>query len=277
MVKVDKEKCIGCGLCKNDCLMSEIEIIDGKCSPINKTCFGCGHCIAICPVNAVSPLEGGEDEIMVMKPEDYAVDSEKLMNLLRFRRTIRKYKKTPIDRDAFNAVMEAGRISPTGMNSQEIRFVVFEKEVKELRELALRSLSDLADDILGDPDSPKAMKAYSRMWQRMNKDYFEDGKDGLFYDAPAVVAVVANTKYNKLTPPIDGAIACANIEMMARTLGLGTCYIGFLKRAAIKNPEIDRLIGIEPHEELITSFCIGYPDVKYYRTVPRKKDKVTWR
>ena len=69
MVKVDKEKCIGCGLCKNDCLMSEIEIIDGKCSPINKTCFGCGHCIAICPMNAVSPLEGGEDEIMVMKPD----------------------------------------------------------------------------------------------------------------------------------------------------------------------------------------------------------------
>ncbi|MDO4482641.1 MAG: nitroreductase family protein, partial [Bacillota bacterium] len=227
MVKVDKEKCIGCGLCKNDCLMNDLVITDGKCEPVNKTCIHCGHCIAVCPVNAVSPVGGGEDEITVMKPEDYAVDSEKLMNLLRFRRTIRKYKNTPIDRDDFSKVIEAGRISPTGTNSQEIRFVVFEKELKKLKEMALTSLSELADDIMADPESPKTMKIYSRMWKRMNQEYFEEGKDRLFYDAPAVVAVVADTKYNKLTPPLDGAIACANMEIMARTLGLGTCYIGF--------------------------------------------------
>ena len=278
MVKVDIDKCIGCGLCKDDCLLGEIKIIDGKCSPVNKTCFGCGHCIAICPVNAVSPMDPEEEsEIVDMKPEEYQVDGDKLLNLIRFRRTVRKYKTDEVDREAFNKVLEAGRLSPTGMNSQEIRFVVFEKDLKELKETALKALNDLADDTLADPDSPKAMKAYAYMWRNMYKQYHENGTDGLFYDAPAVVAVIANTKYNKLTPPIDGAIACANMELMAHTMGLATCYIGFLKRAAIKDPEIDKLLGLSPHEELITSFCIGYPDVKYFRTVPRKKDKITWR
>lgn len=276
MIKVNTEKCIGCGLCSQDCFLREINITEGKAVPVNKTCFDCGHCVAICPVNAITPLEGAE-EVEEMKPSAYQVDSQKMLNLIRFRRTIRKYKKDAIDRDAFHDVLEAGRCSPTGTNSQEIRFVVFEKDRKELKEAALNALNALADDTLADEQSPKIMKVYAQMWKRMHREYFEDGMDRLFYDAPAVVAVIANTKYNKLTPPLDGGIACANMELVARTHGLGTCYIGFLKRAVIKSQELSDLIGIGPGEELMTSFCIGYPDVTYFRTVPRKKDKVTWR
>lgn len=276
MIKVDLDKCIGCGLCKDDCLLSEIKIIDGKCSPKNKTCFDCYHCVAICPMNAVMPVKN-EEEVVDMKPEAYDVDGEKLLNLIKSRRTIRKFKKAEIDRQALEAVLEAGRFSPTGMNSQEIRFIVFEKELKELTEMSLNALKELAADTLADENSPKALKAYSYMWQNMHKQYFEGGKDRLFYDAPVVVVAVANTKYNKLTPTIDGAIACANMELVANTKGLGTCYIGFLKRATLKDPAICEFMGIKENEELITAFSIGYPDVKYYRTVPRKKDKTEWR
>ncbi len=276
MINVDLDKCIGCGLCEEDCLLGEIKVVDGKSHPNNKTCFSCGHCVAICPVNAVTMQENADD-VVEMSDKDCEIDSEKLLNLIKFRRTIRKFKPDKINKADFETVLEAGRVSPTGMNSQEIRFVVFQDELKKLTEDSLTALNDLAVDTLADENSPKAMKAYAHMWKNMYKQYFEDGTDRLFYSPAAVVVVIANTKYNKLTPPIDAAIACANMELVARTLGLGTCYIGFLKRAVLKAPEINELIGIKPHEELITAFSIGYPDVKYYRTVPRKKDKVEWR
>lgn len=46
MFKVDKEKCIGCGLCIKDCFVRDIELIEGKALIKNITCFKCGHCIA---------------------------------------------------------------------------------------------------------------------------------------------------------------------------------------------------------------------------------------
>ena len=277
MVKIDAEKCIGCGLCVGDCLLREISIVEEKAVPRNKTCYNCGHCIAICPVNAVSPLKEEEKaDIVPMTGEECKVDTEAFLNLLRFRRTIRKYKADPVEKETLEKVLEAGRISPTGMNSQEIRYIVVQDKLADLTGMCLKSLSDAADVIFNDSSSSKAMVAYGHMWKQMEKEYNEDGTDRLFYGAPALVVAAANTKYNKLTPPIDAGIACANIEIIARTLGLGTCYIGFLKRAVGQNPEINDFLGLNEHEEVMTSFIIGYPDVKYFRTVSRKKDKITW-
>ena len=276
MVIVDTDKCIGCGACEKDCLLSEIHVVEGKAVPVNKTCFNCGHCVAICPVGAVRP-QTGEEEVVPMTAEDCSLDTEHLLNSFRFRRTIRTFLDKKIPREDLEKILEAGRISPTGMNSQEIRFIVFDQDLTELTERGLKALSALAEDYFADPNAPKAMVAYSHMWKRMNKQYFEEGIDRLFYSPSAVVVVVANTKYNKLTPPIDGAIACANMEMLARSMGMGTCYIGFLLRAVLKDPALKEFVGLKEHEELITAFSIGYPGVRYFRTVPRKKDKVEWR
>ena len=53
-MKVDKEKCIACGMCVKDCIVRDIEIVDNKAEIKNEKCFKCGHCIAICPKDAVS-------------------------------------------------------------------------------------------------------------------------------------------------------------------------------------------------------------------------------
>ncbi len=62
-ILIDKEKCIGCGLCANVCKQSAIEIIDGKATVTRSDyCDGIGNCLPVCPVNAISfsddkPLE----------------------------------------------------------------------------------------------------------------------------------------------------------------------------------------------------------------------------
>jgi len=277
LVKVDSSKCTGCGLCADDCLLKEIKMIDGKCSPKNKICYNCGHCIAICPENAISPLDDAEaEEIIPMTAEDCFVDTDRFINLMKFRRTIRHYKKDPVSREVLEKVLEAGRFSPTGTNSQELRFVVIRDGLKKLTEMSLIAIADMAEVVIADKSSSKIMLAYADMWKRMKADYFDKGIDGMFYGAPAFVAVIANTKYNKLTPPLDSGIACANMEIAARTMGLGTCYVGFLKRATLQDAKINDFIGVKADEEFMTGFSIGYPAVEYFRTVYRKRDKTTW-
>ncbi|HCS11670.1 MAG TPA: hypothetical protein DIV40_09465 [Clostridiales bacterium] len=92
--------------------------------------------------------------------------------------------------------------------------------------------------------------------------------DKLFFNAPALIVIVSEEKSG--FADVNAGLAASRMELLADTLGLGTCYIGFFKRAADLNSEIKKLIGMKDNEELILSFVLGYPDVEYQRTVNRK-------
>ncbi len=55
IIKIDEEKCVGCGLCANRCEQSAIAIIDGKAKVVRDDyCDGMGNCLPVCPVGAIS-------------------------------------------------------------------------------------------------------------------------------------------------------------------------------------------------------------------------------
>jgi len=55
IVKIDEEKCDGCGLCVNACAEGAIKIIDGKAKLVSEIyCDGLGACIGHCPKNAIT-------------------------------------------------------------------------------------------------------------------------------------------------------------------------------------------------------------------------------
>ena len=47
------EKCIGCGICANNCAHSAIEIVNRLAHVDFDKCKGCGHCIGVCPKKAL--------------------------------------------------------------------------------------------------------------------------------------------------------------------------------------------------------------------------------
>ncbi len=55
IVRIDEEKCTGCGLCVTPCAEGAIEIVDGKARVVREElCDGAGFCIGVCPVGALS-------------------------------------------------------------------------------------------------------------------------------------------------------------------------------------------------------------------------------
>lgn len=54
IIKIDEEKCNGCGLCVNACHEKAIEIVNGKAKLISdEYCDGLGACLPACPVDAI--------------------------------------------------------------------------------------------------------------------------------------------------------------------------------------------------------------------------------
>ena len=55
IIKIDEEKCNGCGKCAAACHEGAIEMVNGKAKLTREDyCDGLGDCLPACPVDAIS-------------------------------------------------------------------------------------------------------------------------------------------------------------------------------------------------------------------------------
>lgn len=52
MVKIDSDKCVGCGGCIDLCPAIAISMIDDIVTIDDQLCTECGICVKVCPMNA---------------------------------------------------------------------------------------------------------------------------------------------------------------------------------------------------------------------------------
>jgi nitroreductase/Pyruvate/2-oxoacid:ferredoxin oxidoreductase delta subunit len=273
MFKIDSEKCIGCGKCIKDCFPGDIEMVNGKARMKNSFCLKCGHCIAVCPAAAVSTDDYNMEEVKDYNREEFSVEADNLLNFIKFRRTVRQFTDKDVENEKLSKIIEAGRFTQTGSNAQDVSYIVVKESMQKLKALTFESLKTIGENMLANSTPGAASyNRYAEMWLKMYAEFKEDPSknDKLFFNAPAIIVVTANSA-------VSGALASSNMELMSNALGLGTFFSGFFVNAANSSKEIMDFLGIQEGKHIITCMVIGYPKVKYLRTVPRKTANITWK
>ncbi|MCL6519223.1 MAG: 4Fe-4S binding protein [Armatimonadetes bacterium] len=72
IIKIDEEKCNGCGLCVDACAEGAIKIIEGKARLVSESyCDGLGACIGKCPQGAITIEEREADSFDEHKAKEW--------------------------------------------------------------------------------------------------------------------------------------------------------------------------------------------------------------
>lgn len=93
-----------------------------------------------------------------------------------------------------------------------------------------------------------------------------EGRDDLFYDAPAVM-IFHHSPYAEV---VDVTIACTYAMLAAESLGLGTTIIGGAPPILQRNKALCRKLGIPSGSTPAMALIVGHPDVEFRRAVRRR-------
>ncbi len=284
-VTIDKELCVLCGECVNMCLGkiledNETEIVVAK--PL--WCNQCGQCVAVCPVDAIMV---GKEEPMPLNRKDLIVTPEQLQYLIRSRRSTRHYLSTPVPREALEQIINAGRYAPTGGNMQNISVttVTDAKTIEMIKQKAADSLErrtslweSLAEKNEKEgtpiPAEYKVRVETRDRYRNLLNLYNHQKKDVVLHNAPVFIALHGDP--NGVTAKDNADLIAMNMMLMAETMGLGTCLIGFVFAAAAEDASLRQLLGVPEGHQILTDFVLGYPNVKFGKAPGRNPMKVTW-
>jgi len=74
----------------------------------------------------------------------------------------------------------------------------------------------------------------------------------------------------------DANIWAANTAMYSKTLGLGSCYIGFIVKAMERNKILKQEMNIPPDHKVYAALALGYPKVNYKNETSRQSPRVNF-
>jgi len=141
--------------------------------------------------------------------------------VIRNRRSIRKYQDKSVEKETLQKILEAARLAPSAMNRQPYQLIVVSKK-----------------DVLS-----KINSACNQDWK-----------------APIMIAMVSIPKEAWVRDDgeeywkADAAIAMHQVSLAAFAEGLGTCWI-----AAFKEKEVKELLGVDSGSRIPFLSPLGYP------------------
>lgn len=266
MVEIVKEKCIGCGLCVQDCLAKNLAVEKGKAA-VRGACLECGHCFAVCPAKAVCISGYPSDGIVEFENGVHNVSGDEFLRLVKSRRSIRNYQERCISKETWTKILEAGRFTATAANRQDVKYVVVQDELETVKKFVWTGFAAMTEQmkrVQGEADP------FVQKLQGMNAVYqTSPQKDPLFFNAPSLLVITSESSLN-------GGLAASNIELMAHAEGLGVLYSGFIQRGLAASDEGCDYLGIDK-TKICACMLAGYPNVKYQRSVPRKTAEIQWK
>jgi nitroreductase len=190
---------------------------------------------------------------------------EKTLDLheaIKNRRSVRKFKSTPVPKDLMDKIFEVALWAPSGMNRQNWKFFVLAGERKE----ELVSISSTSFQYLEAQlqqlyaEKPKIIEATRRFFKRLG-------------EAPIVVCgYFEPANMEDVTSFQNVAAAIQNLLLVAYAEGLGSCW---MTGPVTVSEEISRFLGVKDMT-LVAVIPMGYPD-EIPKVPPRRTERVVYQ
>lgn len=261
---VDENRCTRCGQCVRDCVAKIITRSGSEIPRIRPedevNCIRCQHCLSVCPEAAVSifGLLPADSQLL---QEDSFPALDKMLTLVRGRRSVRQYRDENVDPKLLRRLLEALGNAPTGVNRAALTFAVIDDR-ETMRRFRAKTYGLIAEAVA----SGRVPGHHSGFLQEVSSAWREKAEDTIFRGAPHLLAVSAGP--DAVCPQEDVTLALAYFELMAQCAGLGTVWCGLAKWAMEAVPEVKEAAGIPPDSSYYV-MLFGLPAVRYPRTVQR--------
>lgn len=182
-----------------------------------------------------------------------------VLEAIKARRSIRKFKAEPIPEQYINELLDAGRMAPSGSNLQPTRYVVIESEAARVK---LKDCSPLP--FVWQAPAIIAVCIDCDVVSTTEERFKELKEAQAFVDTP-LNDIDAGT-YNKRRRTMDEAtlkaylnlntaIAIDHITLRAIDLGLGSCWVMMFDKEKTKSA-----LNLADRYEVVALLPIGYPD-----------------
>lgn len=166
------------------------------------------------------------------------------LQILKNRRSVRKFKTQQIPDDVLDAILEVGTYAPTANGCQSPTIVAVQKSED------LKTLNRLNGAVMGKPDATP------------------------YYGAPTVVLVLAEKKFG--SGVVDGQSVTVNLLNAASAAGVASCWIA-RETEMFETAEGKALLkswGLTGDYVGVTGIALGYLDGEAPVAAPRKADYI---
>lgn len=155
------------------------------------------------------------------------------IDLVKRRRSVRRYRPDPVPREMVERCLEAARHAPTACDTQSWRFIVAEGGLKD----------SIVRECLGEPPVPNrwADEAPVIVVMASKRNILTHG----------IGARLKGTRYEL----IDAGIAGEHFVLQAAELGLGTCWLGWYRKRKVR-----RLLGLPAGWDVTALITVGWPE-----------------
>lgn len=270
-LKIDDEKCIGCGLCTKVCPNSLLFLNFQKKATHKMIgefgwdgCWKCQHCMAVCPKGAIS--------ILNKKPEnslpcpDVKTTSQVMDSLVVNRRSHRRYIKKNVDKSLIMQMLSILQNAPNGGNKEQVEYTLINdvKQMDYIRNLAYERMEELAQKgIYAEGFDEKSYNQLKEAEKSVRPDM-------LFCGAPHLL--IPHAPIGKGCWKQDTDIACAYFELLCSAHGLGAIMMSYCIDVLNLMPDIKQLLNIPDTHYISMAVGFGYPEIKYARGVQKDDD-----
>jgi nitroreductase len=167
-------------------------------------------------------------------------DPMDVLEAIKTRRSVRRYRATPVPEDLLKTVLNAARLAPSANNAQPWRIIVVTDEDLKVKLVA--------------------------------------GAHGQKFLAEAPVVLVACGIPDEAFQTVGGymsshvmdvSIALDHLTLAAHSVGLGTCWVAWFKEDKVRE-----VLGIPEDVRVVAMTPLGYPDESPERTTRRNLEEL---